>query len=157
VHHIERGTPEAPEPVVAAVIWQRANVLNVATSRKGIVRKLKPLKPLEGVENTPAEPERRQVGFTRSTTSEPPTPPCTLYSPPTTNHQPPTANHETPGMREAKQRLKRYKKRLGEHTQKAIIQQRKGGEVRPRTAEAITNNEEWIGHYEAVLKGLNPE
>ena len=157
VHHIERGTPEAPEPVAAAVIWQRANVLNVATSRKGIVRKLKPLKPLEGVENTPAEPERRQVGFTRSATSEPPIPPCTLYSPPTTNHQPPTTSHETPGMREVKQRLKRYKKRLGEHTQKAIIQQRKGGEVRPRTAEAIVNNEQWIGHYQAVLKGLNPE
>jgi hypothetical protein len=60
-------------------------------------------------------------------------------------------------MREAKQRLKRYKKRFGEHTQKAKVQQRKDGEVKTRTAEAITNNQIWVRHYEGILKNLTNE
>ena len=159
VHHIERGTPEAPEPVAAPIIWQRAEVLKIATSPEGITRKLKPLKPMKGTESAPAAPERRLAGFTRTETTDTPR---ALYSPPKNhenhenheNHKQ-RKNHETPEMREAKQRLKRYKKRLGEHAQKAKVQQRNGGEVKARTVEAIANNQEWVKHYEGILNGLN--
>jgi hypothetical protein len=87
--------------------------------------------------------------------------PSALYSTPhtrphtATTHTKPT--HETTESREAKQRLKQYKKRLGEHTQKAKAQQRKTGEVKARTAEAIANNETWVSHYEGILKSLTNE
>jgi hypothetical protein len=162
VHHIERGTPEAPEPVAAPIIWQRADLLNVASSQAGITRKLKPLRLMKGTEAAPAEPERRMAGFTRPEPSETTTAaPRALYSPPKNheNHenQQQRKNHETPEMREAKQRLKRYKKRLGEHAQKAKVQQRNGGEVKTRTVEAIDNNQEWVKHYEGILNALTNE
>ena len=114
---------------------------------------------MKGTESAPAEPERRLAGFTRPEPTKPTTAsPRALYSPPTNheNHENQThhRNHETPEMREAKQRLKRYKKRLGEHTQKAKVQQRNGGQVKTRTAEAIANNRGWVSHYEQVLSQL---
>lgn len=163
VHHIERGTPEAPEPVAAPIVWQRADRLNVASTTSGVTRKLKPLKPMKGTDSPPeATPpaERRLAGFTRTDTPTETTDTSrALYSPPKNhenheNHKP-LKNHETPEMREAKQRLKRYKKRLGEHTQKAKVQQRNSGEVKARTAEAIQNNQGWVAHYEGILKSLS--
>jgi hypothetical protein len=81
-----------------------------------------------------------------------------LYSTPAhTAHTVPThtkATHETTDSREAKQRLKQYKKRLGEHTQKAKVQERKTGEIKPRTAEAIANNQQWVSHFENLLNKL---
>lgn len=81
--------------------------------------------------------------------------PRALYSTPHTRPHTATkhtkATHETKESREAKQRLKQYKKRLGQHTQKAKAQQRKYGEVKPRTAEAIANNQQWVNHYTNLL------
>jgi hypothetical protein len=79
---------------------------------------------------------------------------CTPHTRPHTAATHTKATHETTDSREAKQRLKQYKKRLGEHTQKAKVQQRKNGGVTARTAEAITNNQEWVSHYENLLNDL---
>lgn len=159
VHHIERGTAEAPEPVAAPIIWQRDHQLKITTSREGVRRKLKPLKTIEGAESAPVEPERRLAGFTRTDTPEASTAaPRALYS--TRNNsstkveKQKNTKHETPEAREIKQRLKLYKKRLGEHTQKAKVQQRNGGQIKSRTADAIANNSEWVKHYEAQLIAL---
>lgn len=162
VHHIERGTPEAPEPVAAPIIWQRGDVLKIATTNNGVTRKLKPMKPMKGTESVPVEPERRLAGFTRTdATTDTSDTSRVFYSPLRSTEKPPTTkasvSHETTEMREAKQRLKRYKKRFGEHTQKAKVQQRKDGEVKTRTAEAITNNQIWVRHYEGILKNLTNE
>lgn len=155
VHHIERGTAEAPEPVAAPIIWQRSHQLKITTSREGVRRKLKPLKPMEGPESTPAEPERRLAGFTRTDTPEASTAASrALYSTPNKHEKQSNTKHETPEAREIKQRLKLYKKRLGEHTQKAKVQQRNGGHIKSRTANAIANNREWVKHYEAQLKQI---
>lgn len=82
-----------------------------------------------------------------------------LYStpdtPPHTNPTHGKRTHETPEVREAKQRLKQYKKRVGEHSQKAKVQERKEGQVKPRTAEAIANNQQWVAHYEQLLNQLS--
>jgi len=51
-----------------------------------------------------------------------------------------------------KQRLKFYKKKVGEHKQNAIVQKRKTGTVKSRTANAITNNEQWVECYTELLK-----
>jgi hypothetical protein len=48
-----------------------------------------------------------------------------------------------------------YRQRLGTHQQKAQVQQRNNGQVKPRTAEAIANNREWVDHYEQVLSNLS--
>jgi hypothetical protein len=120
------------------------------------------MKGAPAADASPEEPERRLAGFKRAEpTTDTSDTSRALYSP-LKNHEnhekkPPAANHETPELREAKQRLKRYKKRLGEHVQKGNVQQRNGGEVKARTSEAITNNQDWVKHYEGILKSLANE
>lgn len=65
--------------------------------------------------------------------------------------------HGTPEAWEIKQRLKLYKKRLGKHEQKAIVQRRKDGTVKTRTASAIDNNRAWVEHYTGLLNDLTNE
>jgi hypothetical protein len=86
---------------------------------------------------------------TKSTTHEPSTPKKAV------EHTKPA--HEAPGTKKVYSRLVQYRKRLGTHTQKAKAQQRKTGEVKARTAEAIANNGTWVSHYEGILKSLTNE
>ena len=64
------------------------------------------------------------------------------------------ATQDNPEAKQAYSRLVQYRKRLGTHQQKAKAQQRKEGQVKPRTAEAIANNQQWVDHYEALLNNL---
>ncbi|MTB50061.1 hypothetical protein [Lewinella sp. W8] len=106
--------------------------------------------------------QRSEDPATHETTA---TAPRALYSTPTTHgtHEPHTATVHTKApymsadLREAKQRLKQYKKRLGEHKQKAIAQERKYGEVKTRTADAITNNLEKVEQWKQRVKALSNE
>ncbi|TXF91219.1 hypothetical protein FUA23_03070 [Neolewinella aurantiaca] len=75
-------------------------------------------------------------------------------------HKPHThtkSTQQTPEAAKAYSRLMQYRRRLGEHTQKAKVQQRKTGEIKPRTAEAIANNQQWVKHYEQLLNDLTNE
>jgi hypothetical protein len=77
---------------------------------------------------------------------------------PHTPHTPPAHTKPTPTDPEAKvaySRLTQYRRRLGAHVQKAKVQERKTGEIKPRTAEAIANNQHWVNHYENLLNELN--
>lgn len=65
-----------------------------------------------------------------------------------------TATHTTPEAKAAYSRLMQYRQRLGAHEQKAQVQRRKTGQVKPRTADAIANNREWVNHYEQLLTDL---
>lgn len=56
-----------------------------------------------------------------------------------------------------KQKLKKYKKAVGEHSQKAIKQEKATGEVTDRTAKAIRNNQIWVLSIEKRLKELEGE
>jgi len=56
-----------------------------------------------------------------------------------------------------KQKLKKYKKAVGEHSQKAIKQEKANGEVTDRTAKAIRNNQIWVLSIEKRLKELEGE
>ena len=79
---------------------------------------------------------------------------------PHTSHKPATHTKPTPETPDAKQaysRLMQYRKRLGTQEQKAKVQQRKDGQIKPRTAEAITNNQQWVSHYENLLNDLTNE
>jgi len=44
-----------------------------------------------------------------------------------------------------------YKKRLARHIQIKLAAERAGRTVSQRTLNAITNNREWVAHYEALL------
>ena len=50
--------------------------------------------------------------------------------------------------------MKQYKKRLGRHEQKRLAQERAGKKVSKRTLDAISNNQEWVRHYESVLEDI---
>ena len=54
-------------------------------------------------------------------------------------------------MADLLQRLKDYKKRLGKHEQKKLALERAGKTVSKRTLNAITNNANWVKHYEALI------
>jgi hypothetical protein len=70
VHHIERTTPDAPEPVDAPTIWERSSTLKLRKPQGAVQRTVKPLKPLKGQPAAPAA-QRGQIGFVR----RPQTPP----------------------------------------------------------------------------------
>jgi hypothetical protein len=63
--------------------------------------------------------------------------------------------HTTPEAKAAYSRLMQYRQRLGTHQQKAQVQERQSGQVKPRTAVAIANNREWVDHYEKLVNSLN--
>jgi hypothetical protein len=91
--------------------------------------------------------------------------PAVTFNAPTTQELPPShkpakdTNHtrDTPDAKLAYSRLMQYRKRLGTHSQKAKVQQRKDGQIKPRTAEAIANNQQWVSHYENLLNSLTNE
>jgi len=91
--------------------------------------------------------------------------PAVTFNAPTTQQLPPShkpakdTNHtrDTPDAKLAYSRLMQYRKRLGTHSQKAKVQQRKDGQIKPRTAEAIANNQQWVSHYESLLNSLTNE
>jgi hypothetical protein len=63
--------------------------------------------------------------------------------------------HTTPEAKAAYSRLMQYRQRLGTHQQKAHVQERQSGQIKPRTAVAIANNREWVDHYEKLVNSLN--
>lgn len=93
-----------------------------------------------------------RVPFNAPTTHVPP-PPHTPTD--AVQHTKPT--HENAEAKKAYSRLMQYRQRLGTQTQKAEVQLRKEGQVKPRTADAIANNQQWVNHYESLLKDLTNE
>jgi hypothetical protein len=65
-----------------------------------------------------------------------------------------TPTHESPEAKAVYSRLMQYKQRLGTQEQKAKVQERKDGKVKPRTVQAIANNQQWVSHYEQLLNDL---
>jgi hypothetical protein len=94
------------------------------------------------------DPHTPNTGATFNTpkTQEPHTPHAPVV------HTKPT--QATPEAKQAYSRLVQYRKRLGTQQQKAKAQQRKTGEIKPRTAEAIANNRQWVEHYTNLLSDL---
>jgi hypothetical protein len=165
VHHIERGTPEAPEPVAAPILWQRANQLSVAKTEDGVerrVKKLKPMKQRKGDDVVPAAKtqHRNQIGFTPNEAKKPLTQPTQLHSdntmPKPTQETPPEAT-SGPSRAFLQSRVKMYRQRMGNAQQRADAQNRKRGEVNPKTAAAIENNRQHVEHYSTLLKSLKDE
>jgi hypothetical protein len=165
VHHIERGTPEAPEPVAAPILWQHKDQLKVAQAADGVARRVKKLKPLKvrkGDDVAPAAAapaERNQIGFSKNSSGKAKTPLTQLTQLHTTNaHIEPTQETTSePSQAFVQSRLKMYRQRLGNAQQRATVQQRKRGEVNPKTAAAIQNNQQHVAHYSELLKSLTDE
>jgi hypothetical protein len=78
-----------------------------------------------------------------------------VRAPLNTPNTPEVHTNDTPEVKAAYSRLMQYRQRLGTHQQKAQVQQRNNGQVKPRTAVAIANNREWVDHYEQVLSNLS--
>lgn len=135
------NTPPAPLPVSSGELFDQSEIDTK-------IRKLKVI----GLDDEDGEiliPNRRRIGFKIDQNSS------GLYSTPNTNPEhtktATKSTHETPELRELKQRLKMYKKRLGSHQQKARTQEKKHGQVKKRTLDAITNNKQWVQHYENLI------
>jgi hypothetical protein len=164
VHHIERGTPEAPEPVAAPILWQREDQLKVAKAAGGVKRRIKKLKPLkvrkgDDVAPVAAQQQRNQIGFGKKGSAPAKTP----LTQPTQLHSTETATDPTqettsePSQAFVQSRLNMYRQRLGNAQQRAAVQQRKRGQVNPKTAGAIENNQRHVAQYTELLKSLTDE
>ena len=145
-------TPSAPLPAQPGAVYDLAEALQHVTIKLELDRDEEEeqrtifLSTKEPEEEAP--PQRKRIGFQQQGTS--------------TNNS--TATHEnscavkgTPedvNLADAKQRLRMYKKRLGSHQQKARKQEEKNGKVCKRTADAITNNRQWVQHWETIIQTM---
>jgi hypothetical protein len=175
-------TPAAPLPPQPGAVFDLVEALQHVTIKLELDKGGEPGRVMYLNSKEPpqlAQPpkQQQQIGYRHFGTSQPTnSPPATTNLPtnqaqgistnpaPTTNtgnsvyaQGTPCAVKATPeniNLADALQRLKMYKKRLGSHQQKAKAQERKDGKVCKRTAEAIANNREWVGHWEAVIINL---
>ena len=149
--------PSAPLPAEPGAVYDLAEALQHLTIKLQLDQadedepRIVYLNTKEPEEEAP--PQRRQIGYRQGGNSTEGS--CDLYSTRNTNDGNTKHEHETVDLREAKQRLKLYLKRLGSHQQKALKQEQKNGRVCKRTADAITNNKQWVSHYEQLIQELS--
>lgn len=145
-------TPSAPLPAQPGAVYDLAEALQHVTIRLELDRDEEEeqrtifLSTKEPEEEAP--PQRKRIGFQQQGTST---------NSGTGTHENSCAVKDSPAdvnLADAKQRLRMYKKRLGSHQQKAIKQEQKNGKVCKRTADAITNNQQWVQHWETIIQTM---
>lgn len=147
-------TPAAPKPVNPGAVYDLAEAMEQVVFKLQLRSETEEedrVVYLDVKEPIPENPTKQRIGY-KHYDSEDNNTKSSVHT-----HEDSCAVKDTPiitGLADAKQRLSMYKKRLGSHQQKALNQEKRSGKVCKRTADAITNNQQWVAHYEQVVNEL---